>query len=437
MRAFQNLIRAGQLAQAARQGALIVVALALPRLGLDRAQIGEWETLLYVGYLLGFGWLTGLLQSYLVSVRTTRPGAVLAFSRWTTAAVTGVALGLLGLAALFHQPLFAALQLGDPPVGWSFFFLFLLTQWPGLFFEQVLAVRGRGNWLVGYGLVSAALFTAAILLPLYYGGTLADALRVLAGYALVKGLFILGWLALDRVPATEDNPAFSPRAELKAWGKTGFPLVLYASVAAVVTAFDPWFVNYWYGGDEAVFAVYRYGARELPFVGAVTNGAMVVVLPRLAESLPAGLDLLKAASRRLYHLLFGGAILLMATSPWWWVPVFTADFADSLPLFRAFLFLLVTRLLFPVPVLTALGHTRLLVVFPLFELALNVVLSVVLVRYWGLVGVVWATVFVYLLDKIWLMLYLKHRTGIGPGRYTDWRWFGGYVGLLVLAYWLF
>jgi O-antigen/teichoic acid export membrane protein len=210
----------------------------------------------------------------------------------------------------------------------------------------------------------------------------------------------------------------------------------YATVGALVTAFDPWFVNYWYEGDQSIFATFRYGARELPLLAAITNGAMVVVLPRLTEDTSAGLDLLKASSRRLFHWIFGGAIFIMVTSPWWWTLVFTDLFAESLPLFQAYLFVIVSRLLFPVPVLTAMGHTRLLMVFGLLELVINIVLSIILAPHFGLLGIIWATVIAYLVDKLCLMAYLKYRTGISSVRYTDYRWFGAYVGVLLLAYFL-
>jgi O-antigen/teichoic acid export membrane protein len=448
-----NLIRAGQFAQGARQGAIILVALALPRLGVGREVIGEWESLLYVGYILGFGWLTGLLQGYLVRIRLTRPQEAALFSR---IAVVGIAVfsGLLLIIATgLHEPLFRLLRLGDAPPGWWYFFLFLLTQWPGLFFEQVLMVRGKALALAIFGGLSALGFTLALLIPLYYGAGLKDALFILAIFAAIKGLVVLGWAAADhlRKPPLHERSVHthaeaykSTRAEgrlsiyqsiLSRWLSTSWPLMAYATVGALVTAFDPWFVNYWYDGDESIFATFRYGARELPLLAAITNGAMVVVLPRLTEDRSAGLDLLKDSSRRLFHWIFGGAILLMATSPWWWTVVFTEVFTESLPLFQAYLFVIVSRLLFPVPVLTAMGHTRLLMVFGLLELIINVVLSILLAPYFGLLGIIWATVIAYLVDKLCLMAYLKYRTGISPGRYTDWRWFGGYVLGMVLVYW--
>ncbi len=372
-------------------------------------------------------------------------------------AIVGVAVFsgiLLAVAAGLHAPLFRLLRLGDAPQGWWYFFLFLLTQWPGLFFEQVLTVRGNALGLAIFGGLSALGFTLALVIPLYYGAGLAHALFILAVFSAVKGLVILGWVAVDHwkksspykrseqhlaaaypLSSTERKARLSRlQAVYKPWLSTSWPLIAYATVGALVTAFDPWFVNYWYEGDESIFATFRYGARELPLLAAITNGAMVVVLPRLTEDTSAGLDLLKASSRRLFHWIFGGAILLMMTSPWWWTLVFTELFSESLPLFQAYLFVVVSRLLFPVPVLTAMGHTRLLMVFGFLELVINVVLSILLVPYFGLLGIIWATVIAYLVDKLCLMAYLKYRTGIPSVRYTDYRWFGAYVGILVLAY---
>ena len=367
-------------------------------------------------------------------VRLTRPAAAAAFSRIAIVSVALVSGGLLLLAALGHERLFALLRLGEAPAGWWYFLIFLLTQWPGLFFEQVLTVRDKPWLLVCFGGVSALGLVLSLLVPLYYGADLTHALSVLAVFAGIKGAAILAWLIYDR---SQDQPDPRPVAHLSPWRAAAWPLMVYAFVGSVVTAFDPWFVNYWYAGDEEIFATFRYGARELPLLAAITNGAMVVVLPRLTEAPAAGLQLLKASSRRLMHWIFGGAILIMVTVPWWWTMVFTEVFRESLPLFRAYLFVVASRLLFPVPVLTARGHTRMLMVFGLSELLINLMLSILLAPQFGLMGIIWATVIAYLIDKIALMLYLKYRTGISPGRYTDFRWYGGYLALMVAAYWFF
>ncbi|MEO0734519.1 MAG: polysaccharide biosynthesis C-terminal domain-containing protein [Bacteroidota bacterium] len=428
-------MRAGQFAQAARQGAIILVALALPRLGVGRDVIGEWEGLLYVGYLLGFGWLTGLLQAYLVRIRLTRPELVATFSRLAVVGTGLFSAVLLALAALLHEGLFSLLRLGEAPVGWWWFFLFLLTQWPGLFFEQVLLIREKAWALAAFGGGSALAFALALLLPLYNGADLATALFWLALTAGAKGVLLISWVIVDRwrhPPLAHQPTSLSPL--LWEWLRTAWPLITYAIAGTLVTAFDPWFVNYWYAGDEAIFATFRYGARELPLLAAIINGTMVVVLPRLTEAPSAGLDLLKSSSRRLFHWIFGGAILLMLTSPWWWTLVFTEVFATSLPLFQVYLLLVISRLIFPTPVLTALGHTRLLAVISLSELVSNLALSWVLASYFGLIGIIWGTVIADILNRLVLAGYLYYRTGIRPGRYIDLPVFGGYCLGLIAAY---
>lgn len=435
------LIRSGQIVQALRQGSLILVALALPRLGLGLAKIGHWESLLFVGYILGFGWLTGLLQAYLVRIRLTRPAAAGRFSRLALGAIFLVSLFLLGVAAGAHKWLFSLLQLGEPPAGWWWFFVFLLTQWPGLFFEQVLVVKDRPQGLLIFGGLSALGMFLAIVGPLVAGEDLTGALYWLAVYGLLKGILILAWVLGDALlgqpgplRAITAGSKDSWMALLKEWWSVAWPLMIYASIGGLVTAFDPWFVNYWYDGDEGTFARFRYGARELPLLAAITNGMITVVLPRLTEAPAAGLELLKESSRRLFHWIFPGTLLLMATSEYWWELVFTNTFSESEPLFRAYLFVIISRLLFPVPVLTALGHTRMLMVFGGLELLLNVGLSLLLAPVYGLLGIIWATVLTYLLDKLLLMYYLFRRTGIRPARYLDLGWYGGYVVAMLVVY---
>ena len=430
-----NLIRAGQYAQAVRQGSIILVALALPRLGLGRSVIGEWEGLLYVGYILGFGWLSGLLQAYLVTVRTTLD--IDYYSRRVLGSVLMVSAGLLGIAAGLHDWIFRILKLGEPPAGWWWFFVFLLTQWPALFFEQVLQLRGKAWGLVGFATFSAVGYVLSVVLPLAFGGDLAAALRCLALFSGAKALVMLTWLYLSAAEQQGALPRVQGKVEnsqVRDLWKTARPLIIYATVGGLVTAFDPWFVNYWYQDDESVFALFRYGARDIPFVTAVTNGMIVIVLPQLTESVSGGLDQLKRSSRRLFHWIFGGTLLLMVTSPFWWGPVFTEAFADGLPLFRLYLFITISRLLFPMPVIVALGHTRGLWLFSLSELLSNIGLSVLLAPHFGLLGIVLATVIADILNKLALMWYLRYRTGIAPGAYLDLRVFAGYCALLVLAY---
>ena len=120
--------------------------------------------------------------------------------------------------------------------------------------------------------------------------------------------------------------------------------------------------------------------------------------------------------------------------PYWFTWVFSAAFADSIPVFNAFLLILISRMLFPRTILIGLDANQAVFYFSLVELLLNVVLGFWLVVPFGLLGVAWATVIAYTADKLLLCLYLYYRFGIAPAAYTPVGWWGSYTLLLVIGY---
>ena len=430
-------VRAGQFNQALRQLAYIFIALALPRLGVSRELIGQWEALLFIGYLLGFGWTTGLLQSFLVKLGQLTATETDWFSRRAVAVMAGISAVILLTVALLHTPFFALLQLERGPVGWPLFFLLLLSRWPAYCFEQALLLGGHVRTLVVYAILNAGGLAAALLLPLYFGASFPEAMGVLGGAAGGKFLLILGWSLRRPRPGGEDAAAVPapPTPPIRDWLRLGQPLVAYATVGALVTAVDPWLVNYWFAGDAEVFAVFRYGVRELPLLSALIAGMTVVTIPAITRQRAAGLTELKDQSRKLYHLVFGLALLLSLTADYWWTLVFTKAFAESIPVFRTFLLVVGCRLVFAMSVLTALTQTRRLYLWGLLELLVNVAASLLLAPHYGLLGIVWGTVIATYFHECCLILYLRYRTGIPWRAYADLRWYFGYLTLLFLSYW--
>ena len=425
-----GLVRAGQFNHAARQAAYIVIALALPRLGVSRELIGEWETLLFIGYLLGFGWTSGLLQAFLVKMGELTGVGAARFARRAVLLMAGIAAAILLTVTLLHESFFWLLQLDSAPVGWYLFFLLLLSRWPSYCFEQALLLEGRAQLLLVYAVVNAAGLLTALLLPLYLDYSLLQALQILGGFAGGKLLLITAWALY----APQATPTVDTGAEIRQWLKLSRPLVAYATVGALVTAADPWLVNYWYGGDPEIFAVFRYGVRELPLLAALIGGMTVVAIPLITRQREVGLGELRDQSRKLFHYVFGLALLLLLTADLWWTRVFTNAFAESIPVFRTFLLVVGCRLVFAMSVLTALTQTRRIYLWGILELVVNVLISLALAPRFGLIGIVWGTVLASYFHEACLVLYLRYRTGIRWREYADLRWYFGYLTLLFLTY---
>jgi len=172
--------------------------------------------------------------------------------------------------------------------------------------------------------------------------------------------------------------------------------------------------------DEDMFAVFRNGARELPLVALLAHALSSAIVPKFNDmGLDTALGIVKSRSKRLVNFLFPISLLLMLVS-YYLFPIFYTDaYFDSAGVFNLYLLLVVTRLVFPQTLLIGLKRTKVLVAASGFELFLNVGLSLILVRVWNIRGVVIATVIAYLLERIFLITWIKTRLKIHPDKYIN------------------
>lgn len=428
-------MRAGQLAQLLRQLVLIAVALLLPRLNVDVSEIGQWEQMQYLGYLFGFAWLTGTGQAYLARVRSLEPVAAQELTSRLLRITLGFSILICLFAFVFQGPVLHLLTGDEVLPGWAFYLLFLASHWPALMYEQVLLAQSKGRRLIWFSVLSNLALLLAMLLPLFLGYSWLVSMRCLALVALFKAVLMLdGKVWRLRINAQKQDQLQTDTTPAYSLFSASLPLILYAVIGSVIVSFDPWLVNYWYEGDESQFAIYRYGTRELPLIAAVAGGIGSTVLPMIGKDRAAGLAQLRKSSLRLMHLFFPFTLLLILSSPWWWEPLLTPKFADSLPLFQVFLLSSVSRFIMPMVIITGTGHGKVLPYIGVVEFILNAVFSCWLVSVMGLAGIVWATVIVYTLDKLIGSWYIYRKEGVKLSEYCAWPWLLGYTVLLAMAY---
>ena len=183
-----------------------------------------------------------------------------------------------------------------------------------------------------------------------------------------------------------------------------------------------------------MFAVFRYGAQELPLALALTNAFSNVMVVEVATDVKKALPLIKARSLRLFHLLFPLSIVLMLLSPFLFPWIFNSDFVKSVPVFQVYLFVIISRLVFSSTILIGLKANSVLTWIGSLELLLNVGLSFYWGLKFGLVGIALATLVAFTFEKIMQCIYLYRMHGISPKEYLDIRWFFGYSALLLMAF---
>jgi len=205
-------------------------------------------------------------------------------------------------------------------------------------------------------------------------------------------------------------------------------------LGGIQVAMAGWFVAWFFPGDSTSFAVYRYGAQELPFAMALASGLGLAFIPEIVKNTPAALKAIKNQSLTLFHWLFPIATIIMLTSDQLFPLVFRDAFQGSVPIFRIFLLILITRMVFSRTILIGLEANREIWWISVGEIFCFAGLGFALGSIWGLEGIALATLLTFTLEKLLLVWVLQRKFGIGIAAYTDMRWFSVYAFLMLCAF---
>jgi O-antigen/teichoic acid export membrane protein len=255
------------------------------------------------------------------------------------------------------------------------------------------------------------------------------------GLILINGIRLV-WLFVLLQKYAEFRFSFK---YLKTHLKLGMPLIGSCLLSGSSQYIDG-FIASWIT-DPGSFALFRYGAKELPFSRESTNGlnnAMLTEFSTSEQSRRAMYDL-KTKSLKLMHYLFPISIILMFFSKWIYNNLFTYEYHRSADVFLVYLLMVISRILFPQTILIGMKKTRIVFWASLVEIVLNILLSVYLAKIYndgklGLVGIALGTAIIHLIEKVFLIFYNYYALGITPHKYIPMRWFLFYAALITAVF---
>lgn len=410
-----------------RQAGLMLTSILLAKSALSTEAIGHWEMLLYLGYTFSFFWASGLTQGMLALFpklpSEEQPAFV--FNAYAVFVVAGLAI-------------FIVLYWGQEPAvywlthrrelpGLPCFAVFLGLHVPVFLLENLYLLHNRTRSIWAYGWFAALGQAIAVVVPVWRGGGVEGGVLGLAVFAAVRHALLLAFVW--RHGAWRIDWGLCRR-----WLGNSWPLVGYSLLGGLQAALANWLVAFFYPDNQQQFAVYRYGAIELPFALALTTGFGTAMLPVLVQNLAQGMAEMRRRSVRLLHILFLPAMAAMLTASWLFPWVFRAAFRESVPVFQVFLLMLITRVIFSRTVLTALEANRITLLVSIAEITAFAAAGYFLGQWYGLLGIAWATLLAFALEKLLQVLILRKRFGISPGQYTPLGWYVLYSGLLIVLY---
>ncbi len=423
-----------QFNQILRQASLVIISILLAKSGLTTHDIGDYESLLFIGTTLSYFWLNALIQTSLTFIpsviESEKPKTIFnIFLIFNSLSVV-----LFILLYFFKYPIALFLTEKTDLPYFELYAVYLVLNFPPLLLESLWIVENRPLSIIAYAIVSHILLPFAIALPLWLGKPFVWSFYGMITVAIMRYI----WLLINTLQ--NNSSRIMSLNIIRTFLILALPLMAYSFLNGFVTSFTNWIVNWFHNGDTHIFAVFRYGAREFPLALALATGLSNSMIPVIAQNTTEGFAVLKRKSERLLHILFPTSIVLMLTAKTLFPIVFNPSFADSANVFCVFLLLLTSRALFPQAILLALKETKTMLWISIIETIVIVVLSFLLIKPFDTEGVAWAWVIGFLLEKVLIVTFLKRRYQIGVQEYTNIRLYLGYSLLLMGSYmiqWLY
>lgn len=157
----------------------------------------------------------------------------------------------------------------------------------------------------------------------------------------------------------------------------------------------------------AEFAVYINGAIEIPLISIVTGSITAVIFAEMADYCAArdfqkAMNVFKLAATKSACILLPAMVFFGLVSETFIVMLFTQEYSASTRPFLIYLLILPARIVVFGAALMALGLTRQILTRSIFDLIINVILSVIFVKYMGYIG---AAIALVLTLYLWTIPY--------------------------------
>ena len=261
-------------------------------------------------------------------------------------------------------------------------------------------------WFTG---ISLGVQAGIVLTLMISGQSIGALLMALAGFAFCRWVFVLfagRWFSYG----------FPSRTAMWTFFVFAIPLILHAFNSGLMDYVDGWIVSLFFGEDS--FAWYRYGARELPFNALLIGGLTTGLVHRFKTQNVVDADTLRNEISRVMRMLFPVNCLLILLSVPLYSLVYSDDFVFAARIFNVYALTLLSRVIMN-QVFCYVHHlTWVLTWSTLAEVVLNIILSLLLMQWMGLIGIPLATVLSYAAQKLFLVFYVGHKFHMPLSRYV-------------------
>ena len=422
-------ISALQLYNLIRFSATLLTGIVLANSFWTLGEVAIYEALLFLGNLVSFFWIGGgqnALLAYLPKLEIDQQKRL----RFTVFCVfLGLSIFFAGLLYFFQDWILVKFTKFDSLPHVHLLVIFLIFNIPTYLVQLFYFFEKKFRAIVVYAALAYGMQFFVVAVPVLLGYSMELVFQTLVILAILK----FAWLVKLLWQYSEFR--FDPKL-LQAFAAIGVPLMLHLLIGNSVEYIDGLIVTSHFEEDET-FALFRYGARELPLTVLLIGGLVKALIPELSKAPEKGMSSIKTASWRLMRWLFPLSMAFILASPYLFQWVYGPEFLTSALIFNLYLVLLTSRILLPQIVIIGLQHNYVLVVSAIIETIINVSLSLWWVQLWGLEGIALATIVAMFVNKGNMIGFLYFKLGIKPHQYIPLRGYFILSTLLIVVYLIF
>jgi len=303
--------------------------------------------------------------------------------------------------------------------------IFFMLAIPGSLGEHYLILENRPSTLVKYGAAVSLLYISIISIGAFYSGNLTFVFFGLILWAGFKFLMTLIFILRN------GKFRFTFRG-LPQFLTYSVPLVVTILLGTGMEIIDGLIVKKFF--DEEMFVLYRYGAREFPLNTLLIGSMVTASIPALTANLGTNIINVKQKVDGYMDWMYPITIVLILVSPYLYQFFYNENYLISSEIFNIYLLIIATRILVPQTILYAKKKNSVLMWVSIIEVVFNFVMSIVLLKIYGIIGVAIATLLACCLEKILFTSYLKYKEGISLGTYINVKKYLLYNILLIVVF---
>ena len=425
-----------QLFQLMKPVVFLIISIVFTKSHLTSEDIGQWEMFMFIAGLMTFFWVTGIIQSLLPLYHRNKTYHKMGdnglskspeiFNAFLLLCFFSLLFFILGHAlksnfSVFHNR-------GNVPFI-NLLLLYILLSSPVCLIEYIYLLNNRSYRIFQYGLYTFIAQLVFIIAPLLFGKDLIWSIYGLLAITAIRWVWLI--ILLRLYTEMKISVEF-----MKEHLYLGTPLIITTLISGSAQYIDCVIVSAVYR-DPAMFAWFRYGAKEFPLVLMLANGLSNAMLSEFStrERMKESLARIRVKSKQLMHFLFPATMVIMLIARWIYPVMFRAEFHKSAGIFLVYSLMIIPRLVFPQTIIVGRKKTHITLFAAILELAINIPLSLLMIKLgYGLVGVALSTFIAYTINNLFLVVYLWVKMNIKPSEYIPVRLYALYSALIAILF---